>query len=210
MINSVKAKLISGTDFSYNNIGNNYTFYLLSYFSYGSGGSSPKITLVQSFKSHDTVFIKALYDTRGTWAAMGSMNYDSIKYTNSFSDVHYINVSSNAIRNIIDEFHTDTLWNLYDTTFKISTSGITNIPNNNESWSIYPNPASNVLHLPLKDWDHLLIYNEMGQVLFRHSKSALKNELIDISMLHNGLYFICFYDDYKNRLGATLFFKQND
>ncbi|MDI9319322.1 MAG: T9SS type A sorting domain-containing protein [Phycisphaerales bacterium] len=201
-----------GTDYWYNYVSNDYTFYLFTGFSFGSGGGCPKIAYVKSALSNDTIYIKAFYDIRGYWAAMGCDNFDSVKYKNNFSGVNFFNVSTNAIKNIIDEFHTDTLWNLYDTTFVLGTSGFIDVAtNNDESFAVYPNPATNYIDLQQvknKDWADLDVLNALGQVVIRQRGSVQKPTRLDISQIANGFYFIALYDRLGNKIGRAKFYKQ--
>ena len=58
----------------------------------------------------------------------------------------------------------------------------------NETFSVYPNPASDFIYLEnLNNYKHIIIYNSGGQSVY---SSAVKDNKIDASDLNKGLYII--------------------
>lgn len=205
----VKAQPIISTDFSYRNEGNDYTFYMYTNFSFGSGwGSGPKISWVYTAMSNDTVFIKPMYDHRGTWAAFYSSSFDSCKYTNTSTSINYFNVSSNYITKFgydTGKVVIDTFWNQHDTTFYIGTASIKE-QNAKKALSIYPNPTSTTISLSIAA-NELLVYNTYGQVVLQ-AKDIVPQQSIPVSQLNSGLYFVVVFDKEKNKIGVGKFYKE--
>ena len=205
----VNAQPIIATYFSYSNVGNDYTFYLHSFFSFGSGThSGPKIKWVHTVISNDTVFIKPIYDHRGYWAAFGSSSYDSAKYTNTNSGINYFNVSSNYITQFgwdTGVVALDTFWNQHDTTFYVGTSNIKE-QNSVKALTIYPNPTSTYISLPITA-SELRIYNTYGQVVVQTNNVATQQP-ITVAQLSSGLYYIAVYDKERNKVGVGKFYKE--
>lgn len=178
------AQDILDTDFSYSNVGENYTFYLSSYFSFGSGGTCPKVKWVLTETSNDTVFIKPFYDHRGHWPMLGCGSNDTIKYLNTNSGINFFNLSTNYITEFgMDPTEVDTFRNVYDTTFNLNASRINkhNLVNN---ILIYPNPndgnitilesgkASNQLQAVVIDMLGRVISQQ--QITFLNNQSNIK------------------------------------
>ena len=203
-----KARILA-TYFSYSNVGNDYTFYLNSYFPFGSGwGSGPKIAWVYTAISNDTVFIKPMYDHRGDWPHFGGSSFDSCKYTNTNSGINYFNVSSNyltAFGSDTGKIVIDTFWNRHDTTFYIGTASIKE-QNAVKALAIYPNPTSTAISLPIAA-NELLVYNSFGQVVLQ-AKEIVAQQPILVSQLNSGLYFVAVFDKEKNKIGVGKFYKE--
>ena len=197
------------TYFSYNNIGNDYTFYLNSYFPFGAGsGGGPKISWVYTSVSNDTVFIQPLYDHRGSWSTFFSSSFDSCKYTNTNTSINYFNVSSNYVTKFgsdTTKVDLDTFWNQHDTTFYIGTASIKE-QNAVKVLSIYPNPTSTAISLPIAA-NELLVYNNYGQVVLQ-AKDIAAQQSIPVNQLSSGLYFVAVFDKEKNKVGAGKFYKE--
>jgi len=198
-----KAKAWVTTDFSYTNIGNDYTFYLDVFFSIGSSGLCPPLVLVQYQKSNDTVYVKAIYDMRGTWPLMGCGRLDSVKYTNTFSDVKYFNVSTNTLKKVAD-----TSWSEVDSTFDIHPTLINQSSAQIKHFTIYPNPSRNLLYIKSITgiaWSELKIYNTLGQMLLAEKENKTT---INISQLPVGMYCLQLFDNERNNIGIIQFFKE--
>lgn len=62
----------------------------------------------------------------------------------------------------------------------------------NQAISVYPNPSNDQFFLSELEFVNaeLLIYNELGQVVFMQSNVNAKNHKIDLSSLQNGVYFL--------------------
>jgi uncharacterized repeat protein (TIGR03803 family) len=98
------------------------------------------------------------------------------------------------------------------TIFKYQTSsvGIANVTNDYKV-SIYPNPTDGKFTLQISEGnqdlknEHLLIYNQIGQVVFS-TKTSLKNASIDISNQPNGIYFLKIQTE-KNTYTEKFFIK---
>lgn len=128
------------TEFSYSRLGAEYKFYLYSEFAFGAGGGGPRVAAHLVEQSNDTVFIKALYNTGGVWLGSYSSSRDTIVYTNTDVATKYFNVSSNAYSKWDEFSSTDTAWNLFDSTFVTSPTGLTDIAGNG-AVSVFPNPS---------------------------------------------------------------------
>ena len=63
--------------------------------------------------------------------------------------------------------------------------------NNNQEFTIYPNPAKNKLNIisSLSNTTSLILYNLNGKEVLRKTISSSK-ETLDVSKLPNGMYFI--------------------
>ncbi|MCC6185617.1 MAG: T9SS type A sorting domain-containing protein [Chitinophagaceae bacterium] len=189
--------------FSYVNTLNDYALYLESGFSFGSPGTCPRVEWWEAKQSNDTIFILAYYHVKGFWPAMGCVNLDTINYTNTFSGINYINMSSNEIKGFSPG---DTIFNEYDTTFDLAATSIKQAVTATTQLSVYPNPASTAISLPLAA-NELIVYNTYGQVvLLAHNTKA--QQQIDVAQLRNGLYFVAVYDKEKNKVGVAKFYKE--
>jgi hypothetical protein len=175
-----KAQPVLGTDYFYKLKGSNeYTFYLFTSFSFGSGGGCPNMNYVKIEKSNDTIYLKAVYDARGAWAAMGCDDFDSIKYTYTDMTINYINVSTNIAKFASDYVHTDTTWNLFDSTFLVGKAGIKN-QSNASGFSIYPNPSNGKMivsasNIP-KGVIKASIYDVLGRLVYQSTLSFKDNK----------------------------------
>jgi N-acetylneuraminic acid mutarotase len=68
------------------------------------------------------------------------------------------------------------------------------------SFSMYPNPASKLLHIHTSVTDYKLsLYNSQGQKV-QHLNSILNKQVLNISELPNGLYYLKFDFDSKSEL----------
>ena len=206
-----KVNKIGFSSFEYSKILNDYTFYIYSAFTFGSGSyGCPKIAFEISEKSNDTIYIKGLYDFRDrVWPFLGCNSQDTIVYTNLFSGVNYFNISTSSISTIRDDsgvfIEYDTLWNQFDTTFYI---GPTSIKEQNavKTLSIYPNPTSTSISLPMAA-NELLVYNPYGQVVLQ-AKEIIAQQPVLVSQLNSGLYFVAVFDKEKNKIGIAKFYKE--
>ena len=204
-----KSQSILSTNFYYRNIGNDYTFFLYSSFSFGSGGGAgPKIKWVETIVSNDTVYVKPFYDISGIWSHFGSTSFDSAKYTNTNSGINYFNVSTNYIEQYgwdtgVATF--DTFLHVYDTTFYVGTSNIKE-QNSVKALTIYPNPTSTYISLPITA-SELRIYNTYGQVVVQTNNVATQQP-ITVAQLSSGLYYIAVYDKERNKVGVGKFYKE--
>ena len=151
------------------------------------------------------MYIKALYDVRGIWSSFGCSRTEFIKYTNLFSDINYFNVSTNTFDYYLDEFHTDTTWNLYDTTFYVGTSSIKE-QTPKQLLTIYPNPTNTSISLPIAA-SELIVYNTFGQVVLQ-AKDIAAQQPLPVSHLSGALYFVAVYDKEKNKIGVAKFYKE--
>ena len=140
---------------------------------------------------------------RGFWHAMGCGSADTINYTNPFSGINYINVSSNEIKGFSPG---DTTFNEFDTTFDLSATSIKHVSDNATQLGIYPNPASTAISLPIAA-NELIVYNTFGQVVLQAHNTKAQQQ-IDVAQLRNGLYFVAVYDKEKNKVGAAKFYKE--
>jgi hypothetical protein len=68
------------------------------------------------------------------------------------------------------------------------TGGQTGIAENNNSISIYPNPATSVLNVEAEGFSTIEMVNVLGQVVY--SANATSNMQINVSNLDNGVYFV--------------------
>lgn len=184
---------------------NDYKFRLLSGFTLGAPGACPKVKWTEVYKSNDTIYINALYDVRGMWPLMGCGASDYVFHTNTYSDVKYYTISSGYIKGPSATPEKDTLRNEFDTTFYI---GPTSIKEQNEikNLSIYPNPTSTVISLPISV-NELLVYNIFGQVVVQE-KEIIAQQSIPVHQLSSGLYFVAIFDKEKNKIGAGKFYKE--
>ena len=205
----VAAQKIDFSEFYYTNSGKDYTFYIISSFRIGHGSSGPHVVFTYFNKSNDTVYIKALYDPTGiVWSAAGSETFDSVKYSNPYTDINYFKVSTSCVKEYIDAggMHVkDTVWNQFDTTFYIGTATIKE-QNALKALAIYPNPTSTAISLPIAA-NELLVYNTYGQVVLQ-AKEIVAQQSIPISQLSSGLYFIAVFDKEKNKIGVGKFYKE--
>lgn len=58
----------------------------------------------------------------------------------------------------------------------------------NKSWSIYPNPASNIISIKGKDLQHYSLYNIDGKIVKKFYN--LNSKSIDLSEFKSGIYFL--------------------
>lgn len=174
------------TEFSYSRLGTEFKFYLYSEFAFGAGGGGPRVAAHLVEKSHDTVFIKALYNTGGVWLGSYSSSNDTIVYTNTDVDTKYFNVSSNAYSKWDEFSSSDTAWNLFDSTFAIGPTGVIETPGGQETY-IFPNPSKGALTIARRgvipnatqqngEALHAVIYNLLGRVVYQEQLRFLNNE----------------------------------
>ena len=156
-----------------------------------------------------TVFVKALYDPTGiVYSAFGSTTFDTIKYSNPYSDVNYFYVSTSCVKEWLDatgKHMKDTVWNQFDTTFLVGTASVKE--QIKVQLILYPNPTSQYLNLPkISEAKELSIYNTIGQVVL-HQESNISQSL-DVSNFTKGFYFLTLYDKDRNRIGQGRFYKE--
>lgn len=203
------AQKISYSEFDYKNSDKDYTFYITSEFHFGSGTNGPRVKFTYFNKSNDTVFVKALYDPTGiVYSAFGSTTFDTIKYSNPYSDVNYFYVSTSCVKEWLDatgKHMKDTVWNQFDTTFLVGTASVKE--QIKVQLILYPNPTSQYLNLPkISEAKELSIYNTIGQVVL-HQESNISQSL-DVSNFTKGFYFLTLYDKDRNRIGQGSFYKE--
>lgn len=199
------SKILDISIFDYSNVLNDYKFHIYSFFTSGAPGACPKVKWKEVYKSNDTIYINALYDVRGMWPLMGCGASDYVFHTNTYSDVKYYTITSGYIKGPSATPEKDTLRNEFDTTFYI---GPTSIKEQNEikNLSIYPNPTSTVISLPISV-NELLVYNIFGQVVVQE-KEIIAQQSIPVHQLSSGLYFVAIFDKEKNKIGAGKFYKE--
>ena len=206
-----KVSKIGFSSFDFSSIVNEYKFYINSSFSFGAGSiGCPKVAFVFSKKINDTIYIEGLYDFRDrVWPFLGCNSRDTINYINLFGGVNYFNISTGSISNIRDDsgvfILSDTLWNQFDTTFYVGTSNIKE-QNAVKALTIYPNPASSSISLPIAA-SELRIYNTYGQVVVQTNNVATQQP-ITVAQLSSGLYYIAVYDKERNKVGVGKFYKE--
>lgn len=86
------------------------------------------------------------------------------------------------------------------TTANCALLGTSNFENN--KLQLYPNPATNELHVQLDDVtaDHkIAIYNTLGSLLYESNQLSNSNNSINISQLNSGIYFVQITDS-ENRV----------
>jgi hypothetical protein len=76
-------------------------------------------------------------------------------------------------------------------TLTIGTVGLTDYTN--VHFNIYPNPATDILHIDAKDFDNIIIYDIIGNEIIRNGKDTK----INISNLSSGVYFVNLMSDSK-------------
>jgi hypothetical protein len=201
------AQDIIGTKYSYSNVGNDYSIYLHSSFSLGSGGICPSVKWVQAKVLNDTVFVNAIYDLTGHWPTSFCEHFDTAKYTNTVSGINYFKVSTNyVIENKSDASKIDTFWSVHDTTFNLHTSGIPESKTLN-TLSIYPNPTGQFIHLPkIVGGSEIDIYDALGQKALQIKN--LSSQTIEVGSLSRGLHFVVLYDKDRNKIGIGKFYKE--
>jgi hypothetical protein len=171
-----------------------YTFYVYTGFSFGSSGGCPNINYVKIQKSNDTLYLKAVYNIWGGWAAMGCDDFDSIKYTHTDMTINYINVSTNTANYSPPDYKTiDTTWNLFDSTFLVGKANIKN-QSTASDLSIYPNPSNGKIivsasNIP-KGVIQASIYDLLGRLVYQ-SALSLKDNKAELSIpSNNGAIYI--------------------
>ena len=84
------------------------------------------------------------------------------------------------------------------------TVGVTNLTNNNETFKIYPNPASTILNIDIANADQskISIMNYLGQTNF----TTTNQKQIDITNFTSGLYFITI--EFGHKIFTQKFIKQ--
>ena len=206
LVKEVQAKILDTTVFNYTKTSNDFRFHLRSFFTSGAPGACPSIKWYNIYKSNDTVYVDALYDMRGMWPFMGCSSSDYIYYTNPYSDIKYITVSSGYISGPSSFPERDTSKNLFDSTFVLGTSTINDKIVQN-LFNLYPNPTSQYLNLPkIAEAKELSIYNTMGQVVL-HQESNISQSL-DVSSFTKGFYFLTLYDKNRNKIAQGRFYKE--
>lgn len=82
-------------------------------------------------------------------------------------------------------------------------TGIDDIPVNREAWQLYPNPAKESVHCQLPEGGSVEVYDINGKLKLRVSE-----ELIDISKLAGGIYFVRLFDKSGNQVNAGKLIKE--
>lgn len=106
---------------------------------------------------------------------------------------HTIDLSQYAGQNIWIAFH-DVNYDAYeiwidDVTITAGAGGGgTGIVENNNTLSIYPNPATSVLNVNAEGYSTIELVNMLGQVVY--SANATSNMQVNVSNLDNGVYFV--------------------
>lgn len=81
------------------------------------------------------------------------------------------------------------------------------VEQNNESWSIYPNPTNSVLFINsktlIKSTYEVFIYNLLGEIIDRFTINSNETTKIDISNSLSGIYFVVI----QNSTGQKQYFK---
>ncbi len=71
-----------------------------------------------------------------------------------------------------------------------ATTGIPNLPSD-YSWSVYPNPAMDMLTINLEHIAHVSIYAADGKLVYRKTADGNKNKhIVDVSGFAPGIYFV--------------------
>jgi hypothetical protein len=85
----------------------------------------------------------------------------------------------------------NTEWETFASTqylFEESTTGINTINKpNSQTFSVYPNPATEQINIPNNTHANILIYNTIGKVVLQANTNTDK---LDVSSLNNGTYYI--------------------
>jgi hypothetical protein len=183
--------------------GNDFRFGLFSEWAMGTGGRGPRVVATTTLQCNDTLYVKALYRLPNIFAASWSYSLDSLDCSLPSSDIHYINVSSNEI------YMGDTTWNLFDSTFILSSTAVIKEPSSDKKLSIYPNPANQYIKVQSTEWQKMVICNEMGQIVIQQEQYKGKTEHIDIHSLSTGHYFLSLFDNERKRIGIANFYKQD-
>ena len=103
---------------------------------------------------------------------------------------HNIDLSEYAGQNVWIAFH-DVNYDAYEIwidDITITLGDGTGIAENNNSISIYPNPATTVLNVNAEGYNTVEIVNILGQVVY--GANATSNMQINVSNFDNGVYFV--------------------
>ncbi|WP_107037318.1 T9SS type A sorting domain-containing protein [Brumimicrobium mesophilum] len=193
-----------GANYTYLIQGSNLQLFSEVAFSYGSGGSCPRIDTVIVSEINNVISIDLYFDTRAFWTQHGCNAYDttSVNFINFDANLTAVLVNTNLIRYGATE--NDSLH------FKVQTDtlimGSLSILENNleNDISLFPNPATNQLNFTLNDYSNSIqldIFDVTGnrvkaERFLNQENGGFKNS-IDISELKKGLYFCKFSNGEK-------------
>jgi len=113
----------------------------------------------------------------------GVMFHSNTQFADSIS-ISYINMN------------TDSIWNIQYVPVTISGLFSVDEPSTGGMISIFPNPATSHVQVSYYTKEkannlHVLVMNSLGQSVLEENKQSLNNSFdLDVSGLHNGLYFI--------------------
>jgi len=188
-----------GANYTYLIQGSNLQLFSEVGFSYGSGGSCPRIDTVIVSEINNVISIDLYFDTRAFWTQHGCNAYDttSVNLINFDANLTAVLVNTNLIRYGATE--NDSLH------FKVQTDtlimGSLSIPENHleNEIRLFPNPATNQLNFTLNENHYYLkleIFDISGKKVKTKNFSNISNDefngFVDISGLKNGLYFCKF------------------
>jgi hypothetical protein len=196
------AQDVIGTKYSYTHLLNDYEFYLHTAFSKGSGSICPNLKWSIVATSNDTVFIKAIYDLRGHWPSSFCDRHDTVKYTNTHTGINYFNVSTNYITvSGMEPTEVDTFWNLYDTTFNLSVSGIIE-QKAQDLFSLYPNPGNGTMIISAAviptETLSVKVYDLFGRIVHQENLSFKNNDACLVLKIPNAFYILELRDEKEN------------
>lgn len=91
------------------------------------------------------------------------------------------------------------------------TTDVNSVSNNNAFFSVFPNPAKDILNIKLEmingEEKHIRVINSLGQVLIEQ-RSSNENLEFDINNFQNGIYFISLYNSNNQLIYIKKFIKE--
>ncbi|MDF1672157.1 MAG: PKD domain-containing protein [Vicingaceae bacterium] len=105
-----------------------------------------------------------------------------------------------TIRQVSNNFATDPGFEL---NWTCTTTGINDLLDNSEEFTVYPNPASDIVNIRAENSsviNEIIIFNTMGQIVLSDNSLNRSSQVqIDVSRLKDGLYFL----NIKSEKGVT-------
>ena len=191
---TVHAKLYVGNGYmaSFTHFGkvqNTCTTIMWINFGVGAGQTCPPFLGYYERQANDTVFLSVLHDKRGIWPLVGCTQIDTIEYKLSEPGINYINVSYNEILyDSVDWNLSDTLFNLFDSTFVLNPTSVRHLSNNN-TIRIFPNPTSDFINIETStaSLESIILCDQMGRTVLKQALNGTKGH-IPLHDLPPGLY----------------------
>ena len=152
--------------------GSQLSFYCMSF----NGTSYPDAIMVKvstggTSESDFTATVMPL--TTVSWSEWTERTVDLGSYAGQSIRIAFVHQSNDMFGLLLDE---------------VTVSGTTGIAENNNSISIYPNPATTVLNVNAEGYNTIEMVNVLGQVVY--SANATSNMQINVRDLNNGVYFV--------------------